>query len=461
MRGKNAMRSFSNFIIMFFLIMYPSILWAICGGASPNLTSASADRADVADCIDAAYDGDTINIPSDSSSNWISRLEITKQNLTIKGNGTSSTTINGYGFLISTRSNGARITGINFNAGSSSPVIRVSSGTDYGGTPVTDWMIDSNKFTAGATGCISVFNGSKGVIANNEFYVNATTTIYIYGLDDKSWQTSSFHGQAGKNVFIEDNKFIANGSKTNHAVMSSWGGSYVFRCNDVTYNGGSTYRDMVDVHGYGHGTNRRGGRSAEVYGNSFDNRNYHSRTINIRAGSGRIFANRWSSSSTYIGMTDYRMADFGLSMSYPTNYSDCGSNMANYSASKEATNCSDHEGYPCCDQVGMGQDLSGSQRQKADPYYFWDNKTTSGSNISIKPASGTPENYIQSGREYYVGSAPNDYAPYTYPHPDRGISPSGTCLSGGNSSADTGITFWSGPTDTREIPRNLNFGPSQ
>jgi hypothetical protein len=456
------MRPFRYFIIMLLLIIFPSLVWAACGGTSPNLYSASADRGDVADCINAASDGDTINIPSGSSSTWTSRLEITKQNLRINGNGTSSTTINGYGFLLSTRSNGARITGINFNAGSRSPVIRVSSGNDYGGTPVTGWMIDGNKFTVTATGCISVYNGSKGVIANNEFYANATTTIYVYGLDDQSWVTSSFHGQAGQNVFIEDNKFIANGSSANHVVMSSWGGSYVFRCNHVTDSGSGTYKDMVDVHGYGHGTNRRGGRSAEVYGNFFENRNYHSRTINLRAGSGRIFANRWSSSSTYIGLTDYRMANFGLSMSYPTNNSDCGTNSVNYPASLEATNCSDHEGYPCCDQIGMGQDLSGSQRQQADPYYFWDNETTSGSSISISSASGTPSSYIQRDREYYVGSVPNGYAPYSYPHPDRGISSSGTCLSGGNSSADTDISFWSGsPNDDsqspREIPQNLRL----
>lgn len=433
---------------------------------SAQINAKSCAFTDVQSAIASSSSGDTIILPVCSSPAWSSRLEITKQNLTIQGQGTSNTTINGFGFLISTLSHGTTITGIHFNAGTNVPVIRVSSGNDFSGTPVTDWVIDGNKFTTTKSGCISIFNGSTGLVSNNEFLdTNTDATIYVWGRDDIDWSTPSFHGEAGQNVFIEDNKFVATSITTNHAILSGWGGSYIFRCNKVTDSGGNnTYKDMVDVHGYGHGTNRRGGRAAEVYGNYFDNRNYSSRTINLRSGSGRIFANRWINSSTYIGLTDYRMIGLGLSMAYPTNTADCSTNSANCASSAEATCCSDHEGYPCCDQIGRGQDLGGASRQETDPYYFWDNKTTTGADISITPSTGTPANFIQKNRDFYNGSPPTGYTPYTYPHPARGISPTGKCLIGVDSASDTDILFWSGvtsppPPATIQTPKGFETAP--
>lgn len=441
--------------------MLPSCLWAACGGASPDWTAAGLDQSDVVDCLSVALDGDTIHLPSGDSTNWSSRLEISKQNITIQGNGISNTTINGYGFLISTSSNGARITGIHFNTQSSTPAIRISSGSDTGGTPVTGWMIDGNQFTADASRCISVYNGSTGLIANNTFYMTGETTICVSGRDDLDWQTASFHGQASQSVFIEDNRFISTSdTTTNHVMVANWGGSYVFRCNLVTDSGaGNTYRDMLDVHGYGHGTHRRGGRAAEIYGNYLDNRNYQYRTINLRAGSGRVFANRWSNSNTFIGLTDYRMADYSLSMAYPIDPDDCRTNSANYPAELEASNCTDNEGYPCCDQVGMGQDIVGTVRQAADPYYFWDNEAVTGEKVSVTPAEDLPSDYIQENREYFTGTTlPAGYSPYTYPHPDRGLTATCTCLSDENSSADTAITFW--PNDLSPSNGSSNGGNS-
>lgn len=431
---------------------------------SAVINANSCSYPDVQAAIAAASSGDTVNMPTCSSPTWTSRLEITKQNLTIKGQGIANTTINGFGFLISTASSGAKITGIHFNAGSNVPVIRVSSGSDYSGTPVTGWMIDGNKFTStGGNGTISVFNGSSGIISNNEFYdTNTDATIYTWGRDDPDWALPSFLGKAGPYVFIEDNLFVSTSTTTNHAILSSWGASYTFRCNKVTDSGGSnTWKDIVDVHGYGHGTNRRGGRAVEAYGNYFNNRNYSYRSVNLRSGTGRVFANRWVNANTFIGLTDYRMINQGLAMAYPTNPSDCTTNSANCSSTAEATCCTDHEGYPCCDQIGTGQDIGGANRQESAPYYFWDNKTTDGGNINVTVASGSPATLIQQNRDYFVGSPPAGYAPYTYPHPGRGIAAAGQCLTGANSAADTGIVFWSSEpaVPNISIPNNFQLSP--
>jgi hypothetical protein len=152
------------------------------------------------------------------------------------------------------------------------------------------------------------------------------------------------------------------------------------------------------------------------------------------------------------------MANYGLSMSYPVDTNNCGTNSANYPASNEATNCSDNEGYPCCDQIGMGQD-GGGARQASDPYYFWDNTSEQGTQIQVNVTSGTPSLYIQQGREFINdGTRPPSYAPFVYPHPDRNIGATTTCLVGAQSMADTGIAFWDGDyAQTLLPPRGLRL----
>lgn len=80
-----------NLLILIILLL-PSLAWGACGGTTPNLTAASANRGDVVDCVTAATYGDTINIPAGTGTGWTSGVTITKD-LKIKGAGVESTFI--------------------------------------------------------------------------------------------------------------------------------------------------------------------------------------------------------------------------------------------------------------------------------------------------------------------------------------------------------------------------------
>jgi len=434
-------------IPLFLLLMFPTSLWSACGGSSPTWTAASASQTDVAECITGATDGDTVNVPSGTGTGT-GRTNITKT-IILTGAGIASTSIN-YGFYITTGGDDTVISGIRFTGAAP---IKITSGTDYSGTPIPGLRITGCQFDSTTNGVISFHNGSTGLVDNCTFptFNGTDAAIYTYGRDGTDWSNASDWGGAGRYVFIEDNLFQGT---FNHAVLGSWGASYVARCNK-TIGGGDTF----DVHGYGHGTNRHGGRAVEIYGNSINNQRW-TRTMQFRGGSGRIFTNRWSvcgaacQSSTFgaagagISLFDNRMPGSAnnLAMAYPADGADCTSaSSSTCTTANQSTCCSGTEGYPCCGQVGRGQSGSGDNNQTLDPLYLWDNTDVSGNAVGTSVQTGA-EAYFTLNTDYYASSSPEafpvGYTPYTYPHPDRGIAATTTCLTGVDSQADTAIKFW-------------------
>jgi hypothetical protein len=433
------------------LFLFVLILAGTAAAHADTHTAASCSQTDVQAAMTAASDGDTVNIPGCGcgSATWSSPIRISKS-VTIKGQGAANTCIQNNGFITVTGVNNWRITGIKWkNAGGGTPV-DVTSGIMYNGTPITGWTIDNNAFDGYGNGTLQIRNGSTGLIANNLFVnTNASDSIiYVYGRDNTDWAAASPIGTS-KTVFIEDNKFVTATNASNHAILGQWGASYVFRCNEIGYTGSGTYKDAIDAHGYGHGTYRRATRTYEIYGNYLHNDNYNYRSVNLRGGTGRVFANRWTNGNTFINLTDYRMISTGQSMAYPTNVNDCRSNSANWPSSSQTTGCASNEGYACCDQIGRIQDIVGS-RQAGLPLYLWNNETESGAAIRVN-ADGQ---YIVKNRDFYVDIVPAGYTPYTYPHPSRGLAATTMCLTDGNSQAKTGIKFWAGgaPTQTKPSP---------
>ncbi|MBN2568925.1 MAG: hypothetical protein JXB42_05800 [Deltaproteobacteria bacterium] len=300
--------------------------------------------------------------------------------------------------------------------------------------------------TVNAHDAFHINASSAGLVDNNRF-INCSSTSYgyIFGRDDTSWGWAEAFGSAGSFVFFEDNEFSQNDPAGNHAIYMSYGYAAVIRCNKFTYTGSGRWYDAVDAHGYGHGTGRRGGRMWEIYGNYFDTK-HSGRHIFLRAGSGRVYANRFANSAS-IELFEYRVCTTAA-YAYPVTTNDYSTNSALSSGSTPS--CIGSEGYPCCDQIGRIRD--GGTRQIGDIAYFLDNRTSGGSDV-LAITDGTAHNafcvpngidetsYIRSGREYYNTQAPG-YAPYQYPHPARGLAASTTCLSGENSKANTGITFF-------------------
>ena len=78
-------------IVLLCILVFPAISNAACGGSSPTLTAASAERDDVAACFAIATHGDTINIPAGEAT-WDEPISFV-MNLTIKGAGKTATVL--------------------------------------------------------------------------------------------------------------------------------------------------------------------------------------------------------------------------------------------------------------------------------------------------------------------------------------------------------------------------------
>jgi hypothetical protein len=451
----------------FGILIFCGLAFSSIDARAATVDASSCSMADVQAAMDAAIDGDTIAIPACGCGDappWPDRIVISKS-VVIQGQGVSNTCIREYAFATLVGVNDWRITGIRFQQeteGTTQPII-VGEPNQHGGTPITGWSIDGNAFY-GYLAPFSVWNGSTGLIANNylEFTDGSGPNegVYIYGRNDADWTTPEFFGTANQYVVVEDNLFYCKGMRCSHAICAGWGGSYVFRCNRIESES-STFKwnDAVDAHGYGHGTGIRSVRQYEVYGNLFVSKGSESRAMNLRGGSGRIFANRWDKTGRYtqctpecvIAFTDYRLFSTDLSMAYPTDINDCATNSANWPAADQANACPSNEGYPCCDQIGRGQDGAGGLRQASSPVFLWDNRDLSGNDQGVRaaPVENVPE-YILLDREFFVGEIPGGYEPYVYPHPSRGLAVTLTCLTDDHSNAKTGITFFSSLPDTED-----------
>ena len=175
-------------------------------------------------------------------------------------------------------------------------------------------VLDHNSLCTSGTPCP----------ANTGFELfNAELGVYLgtgqYG--DNSWASADSLGTAN-NLFAENNLDYSNGylamndCEQDDSLANRGGCRFVIRYNTVTVTGTSGGFGIAQNHGTDSGGRARGGRSAEVYGNTF---NCHvssggcaSLEGGLRSGSGIYFANAFSftgsaaSSSSALGLSLYR-----------------------------------------------------------------------------------------------------------------------------------------------------------
>ena len=245
----------SMLCLLVFLLAYTSVE-AACSGSSPNLTAASASRADVGDCVTAAVDGDTINIPSGSDT-WNSQLSITNKSLILRGAGSGSTVLtSGLGatplLLVSLNADVVfRITDIGFNLSTSDNgkrAIEIINATSGGTTPLTKIRVDHNAITGGGRYTVR-FQGTIWGLVDHNVFTNAHVGIYVYGCSHRLWtlfwgdpaSISSPGPQAGtpSALFVEDNQFLINSSPSSSIAWDAYtyyeeGCSIVTRYNTYT-----------------------------------------------------------------------------------------------------------------------------------------------------------------------------------------------------------------------------------
>lgn len=435
---------------------------------SATYNASSCAVVDITIAMNSATTGDTVTVPS-GSCNW-SGSAPTMKSVALKGNGVDKTIITDPGFSIAV--NNWTVTGFTFQYSATATAFNI------GTNPSTGWAINGNSFLGYPAGMVMITGSASGTpsgVFSNNFVTcgnNSDALIYVngdFGGGSSLWANPSYFGQAGHFVFIEDNEFQCAATSTScaHAVMSQWGGSYVFRCNlvdDQTDTQSTSWQNPVDAHNYGLGsstpgsTMMRASKEVEIYGNKFiprglaPNGDYPFDAIWIRGGSARIFNNVWDETSSsfryYSGgaifFREYRASTAGTYMQYPSNTTNCASTSSGFCTDTNGVCCSIHEGYPCCDEIGRGQDGYAGGRQQSIPVYLWNNKTTTGNNVTVAQDTSTTyeTTVLQAGRDYIVNAGePNGYIPYTYPHPSRNLGAATTCLADSNSAAKTGILF--------------------
>jgi peptidoglycan hydrolase-like protein with peptidoglycan-binding domain len=255
-----------------------------------TIVADSCSLEDVQDAVDAAIDGDTVQIPA-GTCEWTATLTVDNA-ITLEGAGVGNTIIEDAvvgdelmnWFLVANLE--SRMTGIEFQDGgrSGSSYIVNFQGSNTNGSQL---RVDHNKFD-NLNGFSLVPNDVIGVIDHNEFiYEGGGIAIYAFhknwndegGLGGGSWADVTHFGTS-QFLFIEDNTFQGP-----CAAYDNYGGArLVFRYNAVN-------SCFLETHGTDSAGIFRGGRAFEVYNNTFDGPTIGNYITNGRSGTYRIHGN--------------------------------------------------------------------------------------------------------------------------------------------------------------------------
>ncbi|MBI9099855.1 MAG: hypothetical protein JEY91_15350 [Spirochaetaceae bacterium] len=375
--------------VLFFVLYHLTLINA------SDIIALSTEQIDVQNAVDTAITGDTVFVPSGTST-WNSKVTIPNdKKITIQGAGVTETIINGN--AITMNQSGSRITGFRFNSGE----ITVDG---------DDWRIDHCYFYADSFSNGVRVNGNRkslhprGLVDNSTFVNQRVLVLGWLGLlAHDLWFEPITLGSDYDTVYIEDCTF----SSTEHAnaIDSNYGGRYVFRHNILN----DIYIEAHSVQG-----NHRASRSWEIYDNTINQITRSMWTpMYLRGGTGVVFNNAITGNWSLPKPTLNNKRD-------QTASSVCG--ICDGSSPWDG-NTSGEGGYPCRDQIGRGADLNlwtdanPYPPQTLDPVYGWNN-TYNSSNVTFTVANQSPIPHILEGRDFYNEPKPG-YIPFTYPHPLR------------------------------------------
>ena len=337
-----------------------------------------------------------------------------------------------------------RVNGINFlqvgnNISSSSSCCLGIDRTDNNGpgSPGTQYTVifTNCKFDSGTVFNYMGFSSANGIIFSGCTFTNQMSSLGLTGISftcakygpTKTWNTpdtmglgpdstglnvgdtaAGWDGVAGLNCTYVENCTISNGTSG-------------------SFNGDDNSRVVIrhciindsQIFSHGQDTSQYGNRHYEIYNNTY---HYVSATVNDQC---------WASFRGAVALVANNVMDAipgktavilecqqinrsagpgGCQTAYPANRQ-CG---IGWSAKSTAT-----YGHPVVTSDGQGQ--------VSDPCYIWGNTGSGASGTSYAGLSQfTPDEcgnglqvgqFIQLGRDYFVGTARPGWVPYTYPHP--------------------------------------------
>jgi len=228
---------------------------AACSGASPNLTAASPNYADVKACTDIATYGDTVNVPAGSAT-WDSTLVIAR-GLILKGAGIDATTIKRSGVIINYVPNATSITtdvkfevsGFTFdgNENTSSGMVKIDNPS---ATLLRNIKIYDNKFKNSIASALRTSGPMNGIFYSNQL-VDVHTVCGIFGGDKDSWDNRTRQYGTADNFYFEDNviSFSKNDGGDLGWTETGQGGRVVFRYNTWDFANVTKGSSIWDLHG--------------------------------------------------------------------------------------------------------------------------------------------------------------------------------------------------------------------
>lgn len=361
--------------------------------------ASSTSAADVQTAINAASDGDTVQIPAGSST-WTTQVTGNKAIRTV-GAGLGNTNItNNYdsssgAMWISTYSGAgnrdiSQISFIGDGANNNEQSLRF-----LGLTPT---RIHHCNFTGAGTAIrIITEDGFTGAVIDHCNFTGSLVNaelIQVNGADAATtWTADSTLGEVDA-LYVEDCTFVKDSGVDagGHAIMGSKGARYVFRYNTVA--------DMdIDAHG---NCPNRATRQFEIYNNTCTVSSGKSLPfwIYLRGGTGVVHNNTMTVSGT-LNNGDIFLQEHQIRRDCPTQ-------------------CLPG---PETDQLGRGKD------QVLDPIYEWNN-TVDAADIDYVLNDFTPDNsltacgteqfmtdYFTENTDYYADTERPSYTAFTYPHP--------------------------------------------
>jgi hypothetical protein len=364
-----------------------------------TITAPSCSQDEVQMAIDAATDGDVVEVPAGTAT-WTTTsvttpaVLISEKTITLQGAGIDKTIIiDGTGhawkdLLVWIRgSKPSRISGFTFkgfidkNRGAAAVAVRGNC---------RNWRIDHCKFDGSPRG-VWAYAGCFGLVDSCTF-LETGQGVVMKGYGDESWERPLVLGLPDA-VYVEDCTFQGGGAATD----AYHGARFVFRHNS-----------LIDTHVAQHGCdsgNYRSTFSYEVYDNVIAKEKLTAwevpRAMHFRGGTGVVFNNTLSGYTTGIDVANYRSSERLRELCGKWGICD-GKNPVD---GNEEPN-----GYPARDQIGR------STNQVLEPLYEWNN-TLDGKDADIHVSTGAQ--HIQQGRDFRNDTARPGYRPYAYPHPLR------------------------------------------
>jgi hypothetical protein len=383
--------------------------------------------------IDAAQDGDTVQLPAgtaDWPKGWNSLRGAKMKAITIQGAGMDKTVIcdrRSRGYFVPFELHGVegkpfRVTGITFTGpdltspGPSGGFISIS------GT-CKNFRIDHCKFKNAQT-MISINGDTYGLIDHcyfddHDWERSPAQPIWYSGPGAPNYRKPLSLGTAAA-LYLEDNEVhLGPGAAQGGDVpwiAPNHGARVVIRHNKIV-------NSQIEIYGPGVRKGYYGCQTAEIYDNTFSAIGLMQGSpqgfIFINAGVGIVF-NNTVTGTTYNCKT--------IQLTHERSFCDKGGfgvcDGQNPVDGNQIPAGQTGAGYPCMGQPGRGTDADGDGVFEPSPCYAWNN-TFNGAklNMALRPWRDPEQlarqaEHVKEGRDFFNEEPPAGYyKPYVYPHP--------------------------------------------